>query len=61
MDLQSFQENQTLGIASPTVDPKDDLLGDVKLEYKWYKEGFGSMMIAYFTINNPNPVPLQRR
>jgi zinc-ribbon domain len=45
--------NQTLGIASPTVDPKDALLRDVKLEYKWYKEGFGNVMIADFSINNP--------
>lgn len=45
--------NQTSGTASPTVDPKDALLHNVKLDYKWYKEGFGNVMIADFTIKNP--------
>jgi hypothetical protein len=41
------------GNSTPTVDPKTVLLRDVKLDYNWYKEGFGNVMIADFTIKNP--------
>ena len=36
-----------------TLDPKDTLLRDVKLDFKWRKEAFGSIMIADFTLTNP--------
>jgi hypothetical protein len=45
-------ENPSSGASTPE-NPKDILLRDVKLGYKWYKEGFGSVMIADFTVKNP--------
>ena len=43
----------TSGNASPTIAPKEALLRDVKLDFKWRTEGFGNVMIADFTIKNP--------
>jgi len=37
---------------TPT-DPKDALLRNAKLDFKWHKDGFGNIMIADFTIKNP--------
>ncbi len=37
----------------PTIDSKQILLQSVKLDYKWNKSGFGSIMMANFTLNNP--------
>ena len=34
-------------------DPKETLLRDVKLDFKWHKDGFGNIMIANFTLKNP--------
>src|SRR5579863_8995592 len=36
-----------------TPDPKETLLRDVKLDFKWRKDGFGNVMIANFTLKNP--------
>jgi hypothetical protein len=41
------------GVSTSAVDPKEVLLRDVKLTFKWYKEGFGNVMVADFTIKNP--------
>ena len=38
------------------VDPKELLLKQVKLQYRWSKEGFGSIMTANFTITNPTGI-----
>lgn len=35
-----------------TVDPKSKALSNVKLDFKWNKEGFGSVMEANFTVKN---------
>jgi hypothetical protein len=40
---------------SPTEDPKAVALRDIKLDFKWAKSGFGSVMEADFTISNPTP------
>jgi hypothetical protein len=37
----------------PPPDPKETLLRDVKLDFKWHKDGFGNIMIADFTLRNP--------
>jgi hypothetical protein len=34
-------------------DPKEAALRDIKLDFKWSKSGFGSIMEADFTITNP--------
>jgi hypothetical protein len=39
--------------STPVVDPKETLLRDVKLDFKWHKEGFGNIMVADFTVKNP--------
>jgi hypothetical protein len=39
---------------TPTsAEPKDVLLRDVKLNFKWHTDGFGNVMIADFTVKNP--------
>ena len=38
------------------VDSKQLLLEQVKLQYSWSKEGFGSFMTANFTITNPTGI-----
>jgi hypothetical protein len=38
---------------SPAEDPKAVALRDIKLDFKWSKGGFGSIMEADFTITNP--------
>ena len=38
--------------SSPTVDPKTTALSQVKLDYRWRKGGFGSVMEADFTLKN---------
>lgn len=38
---------------SSAGDPKDILLRDVKLDFRWSKEGFGNVMVADFTVTNP--------
>ena len=43
----------SLPTPAPAIDPRDALLRDVKLEYKWRKEGFGNVMVADFTVKNP--------
>jgi hypothetical protein len=35
------------------VAPKTEALRDTRLTYNWSKEGFGSIMMADFTLNNP--------
>ena len=37
----------------PAPDPKETLLRDVKLDFKWHKDGFDNIMIANFTLKNP--------
>jgi hypothetical protein len=46
-------DSTSSGTPTPDVDPKNVLLRDVKLDFKWHTEGFGSVMIANFTIKNP--------
>jgi hypothetical protein len=36
-----------------SASPKDVLLRDVKLNFRWSKGGFGNIMLADFTIKNP--------
>jgi hypothetical protein len=36
-----------------TIQPKDVLLRDVKLNFRWSKGAFGNVMLADFTIKNP--------
>lgn len=38
---------------STSIDPKELLLRTVRLDFAWRKEGFGSVMIADFTVTNP--------
>ena len=38
------------------VDAKELLLKQVKLQYSWTKEGFGSLMKANFTVTNPTGI-----
>jgi hypothetical protein len=38
-------------VTSP--DPKRTLLQEVRLDFKWRKDGFGNVMIANFTLRNP--------
>jgi len=40
--------------SSPTLSPKEEALSAVKLDYKWGTAGFGNVMEANFTINNPS-------
>jgi hypothetical protein len=41
------------------ADPKQVALRDVKLDFKWAKGGFGSVMLADFTIDNPTPYTIK--
>jgi hypothetical protein len=41
--------------SAPAADPKEVALRDIKLDYKWGTGGFGSVMEADFTIQNPTP------
>jgi hypothetical protein len=38
---------------TPSSDPKDVLLHDVKLDFTWQKGGFENVMVADFTVENP--------
>ncbi len=37
---------------TPKIDPKEDALSKVQLDFKWGTGGFGSIMMANFTISN---------
>lgn len=39
--------------SSTPTDPKEILLKNVRLDFKWRKEGFGNVMVADFTVTNP--------
>jgi hypothetical protein len=43
----------TISSPVPAPDPKEALLRNVKLDFKWHKDGFGNIMIADFTLKNP--------
>jgi hypothetical protein len=45
--------NSPIDYPVATPDPKETLLRDVKLDFKWRTDGFGNIMIADFTLKNP--------
>lgn len=45
--------NSAEGNSPAYNNPKDVLLRDVKLDFRWHKGGFGSVMLADFTVKNP--------
>lgn len=45
--------SSTISSLAPAPDPKETLLRNVKLDFKWHKDGFGNVMIADFTLKNP--------
>lgn len=51
--LSSYlRDHGSVSSPNPTIDPKTTTLSQVKLEYKWRKEGFGNVMEADFTLKN---------
>lgn len=46
-------DSSTSSWAGNPIDPKAILLRDVKLDFDWRTDGFGSIMVADFTVKNP--------
>ncbi len=44
------------GSSPSTEGRKEIVLRDVKLDYRWYKSGFGSVMVADLTVTNPTAI-----
>lgn len=40
-------------VPTPELSPHDILMRDVKLDFAWDKQGFGTVMVANFTVHNP--------
>lgn len=53
MDISPRVPSTQIDTNTNAVSSKGELLQTVKLDYKWSKEGFGSIMIADFTVHNP--------
>jgi hypothetical protein len=55
LNISSNGGSSSIGGPGPatTIDPKDVLIRDVKLDCRWQKGGFDTVMIADFTITNP--------
>jgi hypothetical protein len=49
----STDSSSATSLPTPTVDAKELLIQNVKLDFKWRKEGFDDIMKADFTLNNP--------
>lgn len=45
--------NSPVNYPAASSDPKQTLLQEVRLDFKWHKDGFGNIMIANFTLKNP--------
>jgi hypothetical protein len=52
---QTSASSDSSAISSPAraPNPKETLLDEVKLDFRWHKDGFGNVMIADFTLQNP--------
>jgi len=56
---QSISSNSYQTNSNTTESPKQDLLRKVTIDFKWTKGGFGSIMIADFTITNLSDYPVK--
>jgi hypothetical protein len=54
-DTETSAVSKSINSPAPfsAPDPKEMLLRDLKLDFKWHKDGFGSVMMANFTLKNP--------
>jgi hypothetical protein len=53
-------ERATLNAARPVKLTKEQMLANLRIDgFSWEKEGFDSVMVATFIVNNSNPLPVK--
>jgi len=50
--LPDLMRANTSSSSTTQVSPKEAAIGSMKLDFTWRKDGFGSVMIADFTVHN---------